>query len=46
MADVLKNFVVPQKLAHIDPDNTNMIQLNKVVANPSKEEVKNPKYTP
>ena len=30
MADVLKNLVVPQKLAQIELDNTNMIQLNQV----------------
>jgi hypothetical protein len=46
MADVLKNLVVPQKLAHIRPRLHNMIHLNQVVANPSKEEVSNPKYTP
>ena len=45
MADVLKNLVVTQKLAQKDLDNTNMIQSNQVVANPSKEEVTNPKYT-
>ncbi len=46
MADVLKNLVVPQKLAQEDLDDINMIQSNQVVANPSKEEVTNPKYTP
>jgi hypothetical protein len=46
MADVLKNLVVPQKLAQWDLDNTNMIQSNQIVANPSKEEATNPKCTP
>ena len=47
MADVLKKkLVVPQKLAHIDLDDINMIHLNQVVVNPSKEEVTNPKCTP
>ena len=46
MADVLKNLAVLQKLAQKDLDDTNMIQSNQVFANPSKEEVKNPKYTP
>jgi hypothetical protein len=47
MANVLKNLVVPQKLAQKDLDDTNMIQSNQVLfANPSKEEVTNPKYTP
>ena len=58
MADVLKNLVVPQKLAHIRPRrhkhdssepssrkyDINMIHLNQVVANPSKEEVTNQIY--
>ena len=39
MADVLKKLVMPQKLAQIDLDDTNMIQLNQLFANPSKEEV-------
>ena len=46
MANVLKDLVVPQKLAQQDLDNTNMIQSNQVFANLSKEEVTNPKYTP
>jgi hypothetical protein len=46
MADVLKNLVVPQKLAQKDQDNTNMIQSNQVFASPSKEEVTNPKIYP
>ncbi len=46
MADVLKNLAVLQKLAQKDLDDTNMIQSNQVFTNPSKEEVKNPKYTP
>ena len=46
MANVLKNLIVPQKLAQIDLDDTNMIQLNRVFANPSKEEVTNPKIYP
>jgi hypothetical protein len=46
MADVLKYLVVPQKPAQKDLDDKNMIQLNQVFANPSKEEVTNPKYTP
>ena len=46
MADVLKNLAVLQKLAQKDLDDTNMIQSNQVFANPSKEEVTNPKYTP
>jgi hypothetical protein len=46
MADVLKDLVMPQKLAQKDLDDTNMIQPNQVFANPSKEEVTNPKYTP
>ena len=46
IADVLKNLVILQKLAQRDLDNTNMIQLNQVFANPSKEEVTNPKYIP
>ncbi len=36
MADVLKNLAVLQKLAQRDLDNTNMIQMNQVFANPSK----------
>jgi hypothetical protein len=43
MANVLRNLVVPQKLAQIDLDDTKRIQLNQVFANPSKEEVPNPK---
>ena len=39
MADVPKDLVMPQKLAQWDLDNTNMIQINQVFANPSKEEV-------
>ena len=46
MADVLKNLVVPQKLAQIDLDNTNRIWMNQVFTNPSKEEVTNPKIYP
>ncbi len=46
MANVLKDLVMPQKLAQKDLDDINMIQSNQVVANPSKEEVTNPKYTP
>jgi hypothetical protein len=46
MADVLKNLVVPQKPAQKDLDDTNMIRSNQVFANPSKEEVTNPKYNP
>jgi hypothetical protein len=46
MANVLKNLVVLQKPAQKDLDNTKMIQSNQVFANPSKEEVTNPKYTP
>jgi hypothetical protein len=43
MADELKYLVVPQKLvAQRDLDNTNMIQMNHVFTNPSKEEVTNP----
>jgi hypothetical protein len=34
------------KASQRDLDNTNMIQMNQVFANPSKEEVKDPKYTP
>ncbi len=43
MADVLKDLVVPQKLAQKDLDDTNMIKSKQVFANPSKEEVTNPK---
>jgi hypothetical protein len=39
MANVLKNLVVLQKLAQRDLDNSNMIQMNQVFANPSKEAV-------
>jgi hypothetical protein len=46
MADILKYLVVPQKPAQKDLDDTNVIQSNQVFANPSKEEVTNPKYTP
>ena len=46
MADVLRNLVLPQKLAQIDLDNTNRIQLNQVFTNPSKEEVTNTKIYP
>ena len=46
MADVLKNLVVLQKLAQRDLDNTNMIQMNQVFANPSKEEVTYPLIYP
>ncbi len=46
MADVLKNLAVPQKLAQIDLDDTNRIQLNQVFTNPSKEEATNPKIYP
>ena len=46
MADVLKNLVVPLKLAQIDLDNTNMIQMNQVFTNPSKEEETNLKIYP
>jgi hypothetical protein len=46
MANVLTNLAVPQKLAQKDIDNTNIIQSNQDAANPSKEEVTNPKYTP
>jgi hypothetical protein len=44
--NVLKNLVVPQKLAQNDLEETNMIQMNQVLSNPSKEEVTNLKYTP
>ncbi len=46
MANVLKNLVVLQKLAQRDLDNTNMIQMNQVFANPSKEEVTYPLIYP
>jgi hypothetical protein len=46
MVDVLKHLVVPQKLAQIDLDDTNTIQMNQVITNPSKEEVTNPKIYP
>jgi hypothetical protein len=46
MANVFKDLVVLQKLSQKDLDNTNMIQSNQVLTNPSKEEVTNPKYTP
>ncbi len=46
MANVLKNLVVPQKLAQKDLDNANMIQSNQVFVKPSKEEVTNPKICP
>ena len=46
MADVLKNLVVPQKLAQKDLDDTNMIQSNQVFSNHSKEKVPNPKIYP
>ncbi len=46
MADVLKNLVMPKKLAQRDLDDTNMIQMNQVFTNPSKKEVTyNSKYT-
>ena len=45
MANVLKYLVVRQKPAQKDLDDTNMIQLNQVFTNPSKEEVTNVKYT-
>ena len=41
MANVLKNVVVLQIAAHIDLDDTNMIQMNQVFTNLSKEEVIN-----
>ncbi len=43
MANVLKNLVMLQKLAQRHLDDTNMIKSNQVFANPSKEEVRNPK---
>jgi hypothetical protein len=46
MANVLKNLVVLQKLALRDLDNTNMIQMNQLFANPSKEEVPYPLIYP
>ena len=46
IADVLKNLVVPQKLAQKHLDDRNMIQWNQVLKNPSKEEVANPKIYP
>ncbi len=46
MADVLIYLVLPQKLAQIEPANTNKIQLNEVFTNPSKEEITNPKIYP
>jgi hypothetical protein len=46
MADVLKNLVVPQKLAQKDLDDTNMIQSNQVFSNHSKEKVPNLKIYP
>ncbi len=46
MADVLKKLVVQKKASTIGLDDINMIQSNEVFANPSKEEVTNPKYTP
>jgi hypothetical protein len=46
MADILKYLVVSQMPAQKDLDDANMIQSNQVFANPSKEEVTNPKYTP
>ena len=42
MASVLKNLVLPQKLVQRDREDTNMIQMNQVFANPSKEEVTYP----
>jgi hypothetical protein len=46
MANVLKTLVVLQKLAQRDLDNTNMIQMNQVFANYSKEEVTYPLIYP
>jgi hypothetical protein len=46
MVDVFKNLVMPQKVAQQAPDNTDMIQMNQVFANPSKEEVTYPKIYP
>jgi hypothetical protein len=46
MANVLKNLAVLQKLAQRDLDNTKMIQMNQVFANPSKEEVTCPLIYP
>ena len=46
MANVLKNLVVLQKLAQRDIDNTSMIQMNQVFANPGKEEVTYPVIYP
>ncbi len=42
MANVLTNLVVLQKLAQRDLHDTNIIQMNQVFANPSKEEVTYP----
>ncbi len=42
MANVLKNLVVLQKLAQRDLDDTIMIQMNQVFANPSTEKVTYP----
>jgi hypothetical protein len=37
--DLHKDLVVPQKAAQKDLDDANMIQMNQIFTNPSKEEV-------